>query len=133
MPAHLFLAHFPVALILVGAAADAAGATLRDERLRRFAGALLLLGAGFALLSFFTGQNALSLALMRVGPADERVGLHTQWGGAGVWGLAAAAVLRGFWMKRLDGWRGWAALAAALASAALVVAITLTGSAIAHG
>ncbi len=89
VPAHLWLAHFPVALLLVGAAADAAGAALRDPRVRRFA--------------------------------------------AGAWALAAAGVLRALWRGRLDGARGWIALAAALGSAALVVAIAASGMAISHG
>lgn len=133
MPAHLFVVHFPVALLIVGAAADLAGAALKDAGLRRFAGVLLMLGAAGAVLAFFTGGGALSMAALRVPPGDPRIEAHTQWGGAGVWLLAVAGVLRGLWHRRLDGWQGWAALALALVSAALVVAIAVTGTAISHG
>jgi uncharacterized membrane protein len=45
MPLHLFLAHFPVALLLAGAAADLGGAALRSARPRSFAGVLLTAGS----------------------------------------------------------------------------------------
>jgi uncharacterized membrane protein len=132
VPAHLWLVHFPVALLLLGAAVDAAGAALRGPRVRAFAGALLVLGAAFAVLAFLTGQGALFHAMTRIPPGDPRLDAHAQWGGAGVWALAAAGVLRALWHGRLEGARGWAALAVALFSAALVAAMTLTGAAISH-
>ncbi|HEV2149974.1 MAG TPA: DUF2231 domain-containing protein, partial [Longimicrobiaceae bacterium] len=58
-PLHLLLAHFPVALIVTGAAADVLGALLRRDALRRWAGALLILGGVAALLAMLTGQGAL--------------------------------------------------------------------------
>lgn len=133
MPAHLFLAHFPVALILAGAAADLGGAVARSARTRAFAGVLLMAGGASALLAFFTGGGALAAALAHVAPGDPRIESHQQWGAAGVWLLAGAAMLRAAWRRRLDGARGWLALAAALASAAVVTAITLSGTAIRHG
>ncbi|HEU0053467.1 MAG TPA: DUF2231 domain-containing protein, partial [Longimicrobium sp.] len=89
VPAHLWLAHFPVALLLVGAAADAAGAALRDPRVRRFATVLLVLGAALAVAAFLAGQGALFRVQGRLAPGDPRLDAHTQWGGAGVWALAA--------------------------------------------
>ncbi|HEX6913584.1 MAG TPA: DUF2231 domain-containing protein [Longimicrobium sp.] len=133
MPAHLFLAHFPVALVLTGAAADLGGAVLRSPRVRGFAGVLLIAGGASAFLAFFTGGGALSAALSRVPPGDPRLEAHQQWGAAGVWLLLASAGLRGAWRRRLDGPRGWLALAAALASAAVVTGIALSGAAISHG
>lgn len=133
MPAHLFIVHFPVALILTGAAADLAGAALRSERVRAFAGALLILGGVAAFVAFFTGGGALAAVLSRVTPGDPRLEAHQQWGAAGVWLLVAAAALRAAWRRRLDGARGWIALAAALASAVVVVFIALSGTAISHG
>ena len=131
--AHLLVVHFPVALIVTGAAADLAGAVLGDRRLRSFAGVLLVLGAAAAVLAFLTGQGATMAALARVPPGDPRLDAHAQWGAAVVWPLAAAGVLRALWRDRLEGARGWLLLAAALASAALVVAMALTGAAISHG
>jgi uncharacterized membrane protein len=131
--AHVWLAHFPVALIATGAAADTVGAATRREGLRRGAGALLVLGAAAALLSFLTGQGALMAAAARIGAANPHLEAHTQWGGAGVWPVAALGLLRFAWRKRVDGVHGWLLLAAAVVSAALVLAIVASGLAIAHG
>lgn len=135
MSAHLFIVHFPVALLLSGAAADAIGVAAGRPSLRRHAGALLVLGALAALLAFLTGQGAMSSALLRGTPdaaAMQRLEVHSQWGAVGVWLLAGAGVLRALWRERLQGVRGWVCLAAALGSAALVTAISLSGTAIAH-
>lgn len=133
MPAHLYLAHFPVALVTLGAAADLAGVVMRDPRLRRFGGALIMLGALVAFFTFLTGQNALALALVRVHPGNPAIETHTQWGGAGVWVIVIAGVLRALWRDRLEGPYGWATLAAGLAAAAVVTALAVTGAAISHG
>jgi uncharacterized membrane protein len=133
MTAHLFVSHFPVALLVTGALADLAGTAAGRPDVRRFASALLVLGAAGALLAFFTGQGAVHEVLGRISPVDPRLEVHARWGGAGVWLLAGAGVLRGLWWRRLDGARGWAALAAALASAGVVGAMAYTGAAISHG
>lgn len=133
MPIHLFLAHFPVVLFVVGAGIDAAGAAVGDGARRRLGGQLLIAGALAALLVFFTGQGALSALLMRERPSPELLEAHTQWGGAGVWALVGAGALRAAWRNQLGGTRGWINLAVALAAAALCIAITLSGSAIQHG
>jgi uncharacterized membrane protein len=133
MPPHLFVAHFPVALILAGAAADAGGAIVRSGRARRFAGVLLIAGGASALPAFLTGGGARSAALSRVPPGAPRLEAHQQWGAAGAWLLLGAAGVRAAWRGRMDGVRGWIALAAALASAAAVTTIALSGAAISHG
>ena len=133
MPIHLFLAHFPVALLVVGAAADVLGAATRSEPTRRAAGWLLILGSLAALLAFVSGDGALLRVLARMPPGDPRIEAHTQWGGAGVWVLAVAGVLRALWRDRLTGAHAWATLAAGIASAALVLAIAASGTAISHG
>lgn len=133
MNAHLFLAHFAVALVVTGAAADLVGALSGRERARSFAGVLLMLGGLFALLSFFTGGGALADAAQRVPPGDPRLEAHPQWGAVGTWLLVGGAGLRAAWRRSTGGARGWILLAAALASAAVVTAIALTGHAIAHG
>lgn len=133
MSTHLFLAHFPVALILVGAAADLAGALAGRRPVREFAGVLLVLGGLSALLAFFTGGGALADAMVRVPPGDPRLEAHPQWGAVGTWLLVGGAGLRAAWRRSPGGARGWILLAAALASAAVVTAIALTGHAIAHG
>jgi uncharacterized membrane protein len=133
MARHLFLAHFPIALLVLGAAADLYGAALSSAPARRWAGTLLMAGAVGALLAFLTGQGALPDALTRTPPPYARVEAHTQWGGAGVWLLVGAGALRLAWRRRLSGLHGWALLVAAVGSAALVIAIAATGTAIAHG
>lgn len=133
MPLHLFLVHFPVALLVTGAAADLAGALMRNERVRAWAGVLLVLGGAAAFAAFLTGGDALARALARVPPGDPRLEAHAQWGGAGVWVLAGGAVLRGLWMRKLDGVQGWVLLGVSLVSAVVVVLISLSGSAISHG
>jgi len=134
LPAHLFVVHFPVALVVTGALLDALGALGGRAEARRWGGILLMIGGGAALLAFWTGQGALDrlgggVALL----ASPVVEAHTQWGGAGVWPLAGAGMLRAAWRSRLDGAYGWANLAAALVAALLAVAITLSGVAIRHG
>lgn len=133
MPAHLFLAHFPLALLVVGAAADAVGVAVGSMPVRRWAGVLLMLGAAAALLAFLTGSGALSDLLGRVPPGHPRIEAHTQWGGAGIWLLVGTGMLRAVWREHLSGPRGWVCLAAALVSALLVVAVSLSGTAISHG
>jgi uncharacterized membrane protein len=132
MPLHLFIAHFPLALILVGAVADAIGVVSGIERIRSWAGALLMLGAFAALLAFLTGAGATSIALSRPRPEYQLVATHSQWGGAAIWPIVGAGLLRGLWRNRLQGIRGWVNLAAAILSAVLVFLISATGVAISH-
>jgi uncharacterized membrane protein len=133
MPLHIFLAHFPFALILVGAAADTIGTVLQKERIRVWAGSALMLGSFFAVLAFLTGQRAMSYVLSQPQPPYQLVADHSQWGGAGLWVLVGAGVLRGLWRRRLTGLHGWGLLALAILSAVLIVFISATGTAITHG
>jgi len=132
MAAHHWIVHFPLALLVTGAGADLVGVATRDERLRRWATPLLVLGAAAALLAFFTGQGA--MMMLQGGPASaEGVEAHTRWGATAVWPLALAGGLRLAWRRRLAGAHGWALLAAGLVSTILVVAIAGTGMAVGHG
>ena len=133
MSLHLFVVHFPVALLVAGAAADLAGAALGSARMRAWGGAALVAGGAFALLAFLTGGGALQQAAARLGPVDPRVEAHQQLGAVSAWVLAGLAALRAAWMRDLRGARGWLAAAAALAMAALAVAVTLSGQAVSHG
>jgi uncharacterized membrane protein len=132
MPLHLFIVHFPLALILVGAVADVIGSASGSERMRSWAGALLMIGSFTALLAFLTGAGATSIALSRPQPEFQLVATHSQWGGAAIWPIAGAGILRGLWRNRLQGIRGWVNLAAAVLSAFLVFMISATGVAISH-
>jgi uncharacterized membrane protein len=133
VPLHLFVAHLPFALILVGAGVDLWGALARNPERRRWGGFLLMLGAFGALLAFFTGQGAIAYSFGRARPDFAAVEAHTQWAGAAVWPIVIAGGLRVAWRRRLDGVHGWITLAAGLLSALLIVGITMSGLAIAHG
>lgn len=129
---HLFLAHFPVALLVAGAGAELLGVLFRHRELRRWAGWLLVLGAVGAVLAWSTGEGARQEVLARPGPPWERLEAHTRWGGAGVWALVGAGALRAAWRHHLEGPRGWILAALALLSALLVGAIANSGTAISH-
>ena len=133
MPLHLFIVHFPVALLVTGAGADLVGALTRNERVRAWAGWLLVLGGVMAFAAFLTGGDAMARAMIRIPAGDPRLEAHAQWGGAGVWLLAGGAVLRALWRERLEGAQGWLLLGVALLSAAAAVSISLSGTAISHG
>ena len=133
MPLHLFVVHFPVALFVVAAVTDAFGAATENLAIRRGAGALLILGGVLTLLAFLTGQDALQAVIERFPIGSTRLEAHTQWGAVGTWVLGGLALLRALWRDRLDGPYGWVNLAAALLAGAVVIGITLSGSAISHG
>jgi uncharacterized membrane protein len=133
MPLHVFVVHFPLALILVGAAGDLVGAGLQSDRIRTWAGSLLILGSAAALLAFLTGAGAESAALSMPQPDRSLIETHSQWGGAAIWPVVGAGVLRVMWRRQLQGPHGWATLAAGVLSAALVIGISASGVAISHG
>jgi uncharacterized membrane protein len=130
--AHHWVVHVPLALLLLGAVADAVGAASQEPRLRRWATPLLVLGAAASLLAFLTGQGALLMVQARhIG--DVRLESHAQWGGSAVWPIAVAGALRLAWRERLSGPRGGALLVAAIASAALATLVSRSGLLLAHG
>lgn len=132
MPVHLLLSHFPIVLFVLGATLDVVGALTGRPPARRAAGWMLILGAGLAFAAFLTGQGALMRALGANPPDPTAVEMHTRWGGAGVWVLAIAGVTRALWRERFTGVHGWVNVLVALVGAGLVVAITVTGTAIRH-
>lgn len=133
MNAHLFIIHFPVALIVLGAAAELAGVGLGDRALRVRAGQLLIIGGIAAFLAFVTGEGA-KLAAINSGELDLlRLTAHEQWASVGAWALLGAAVARAMWRHTFEGAMGWVNLAIAMTAAALVVAITLSGTVVRHG
>jgi uncharacterized membrane protein len=130
---HLFIIHFPIAFIVLGAFLDLTGVALDDRALRIRGGQLLLLGAAASFLAFATGEGAklmvLSVATISL-PALEN---HQQWGSVGTWGLVGAALLRTLWRNRLAGLHGWLNLAIISAAAVLVIFMTISGTMIRHG
>jgi uncharacterized membrane protein len=133
VPTHLWVAHVPFTLILVGTLFDLIGTARRDEAQRRWGGALLMVGAFAALAAFFTGQGAIPFAFARPQANYAAIEAHTQWGGVGVWLLAIGGGLRAAWRHHLYGIYGWINLGIALVSSLLIIAITYSGLGIAHG
>lgn len=132
MPLHLLISHFPIALLVVGAAVDVWGAIAGSESARRTGGGLLMGGSLAAVLAFLTGGDALAQLMARSPAGGPAVDAHVQWGGAGVWLLAGAGMIRALWRDRTRSPYSWITLAAGVASAVLVVVISLSGTALAH-
>lgn len=133
MAAHLFIIHFPVALILLGALADLAGLALNDRALRLRAGQLIIIGGIAAFLAFVTGEGAKIVVLNSPQIDVARIAAHEQWGSVGTWALLGTSIVRAMWRTRFDSWYGWANLVIGVGAAALVIAITLSGTFIRHG
>jgi uncharacterized membrane protein len=133
VPAHLFVAHTPLVLVVLGAVVDLVGAATGQDAWRRWATPLLIIGAAAAVVAFATGQGAAAHAFARPSPQFARIDVHAQLGGAAVWVLVIMGGLRAIWRNRLHGLHGWINLAASALAAALVIAITYSGLAIAHG
>jgi uncharacterized membrane protein len=132
LPTHLYIAHAPIGLVVLGAGADLLGVLLRREDLRRWASSLVILGGAGAVLAFLTGSGALATMALRSSLEAERVAHHTQWASVGVWVVALATLARLRWRRALNGGTGWAALAAAIMAAAVMIGIMLSGMAINH-
>lgn len=133
MSAHLFIVHFPVAVILIGALADLAGLGLADRALRYRGGQLLIIGGFAAFLAFVTGEGAKIIALNAPAIDVGRIAAHEQWGSVGTWVLLGIAIVRTMWRNRLDGPMGWLNLVLAAGATVLVIGITLSGTMVRHG
>jgi uncharacterized membrane protein len=133
MTAHLFIVHFPVSLIFIGALLDIIGHGIAERDVRRWAGRLFMMGAAAAFLAFATGENAKLVAIGAPSVDLMQLQAHQQWGSVGAWGLAIAGALRALWRERLDGLFGWLNLAIVIAGSGIVLGITLTGTLIRHG
>lgn len=132
MSLHLFVIHFPVAFLVLATFADVAGIGLGDRDLREWAWRLLLLGAVASFIAIGTGDGARLNAAV-TGPLDPaRFATHEMWGGAGIWAVAAAALLRTLWRHRGGVLFTWLNLLLLLAAMAVVVGITITGTLVRH-
>lgn len=133
MSLHLFVIHFPVALLLLALVTDLAGMGLRDAQLREWSWRLLLLGAVMAFIAVGTGDGARMNAASSGALVAERLAAHEMWGGAGIWAIAGAALLRTLWRRREGLAFSILNLALLMAATGVVVAITLTGTLVRHG
>lgn len=132
MTAHLFIVHFPIALLMIGALADLAGVGLGDRALRLRAGQLIIIGGIAAFLAFVTGEGAKIAGLSSPEVDVAGIVLHEEWGAVGTWALLGIALARAMWRTRFDGVMGWVLLALGLGGAALATAITITGTLVRH-
>lgn len=133
MSSHLFIIHFPIALILAGAVIDLVGIALGDREVRGWGGILLMAGGVAAFLAFATGEGA-RMAAIGTGEIDlVRMEVHQQWGSVGAWVLLLIAFLRALWRRRLEGVHGWLNLGLATIAVVVVIATTVTGTLVRHG
>jgi uncharacterized membrane protein len=133
VPIHLYVAHAPLVLIVLGAVVDLLGVLTGKEQWRRWATPVLVIGAGAAVAAFATGQGAVAHAFARPSPRFAEIDVHAQLGGAAVWLLVVMGAVRVVWRRHTVGLYGWINLAAAVLAAMLVLFLTSTGLAIAHG
>ncbi len=133
MSLHLFIIHFPIALLLLAVLVDLAGLALRDRSLHEWAWGLLLLGAVMAFIALGTGDGARMNAAGSGTLDAERLSVHEMWGGAGIWVIAGAALLRTLWRRREGAAFGFLNLALLACAAAVVVGITVSGTLVRHG
>lgn len=132
MNAHLIVIHFPISLVFVAATLDLLGVALENRSLRDWCWRFLLAGAFAVLLAFVTGEGA-KLDALSSGEIDfQQLEVHQQWGSVGIWAVIGAALLRTLWRNRTTGAHGWLNLAVILLTAALLVAITVSGTMVRH-
>ena len=133
MAAHLFIVHFPVALLLFGALTDLGATAMGNNALRMRGGQLIIAGGIAAFLAFVTGEGAKIVALNTTEVDLAALATHEQWGSVATWALLGVAIVRAMWRNRFEGPIAWLHLGLAVAAAALVTFITLSGTAVRHG
>jgi uncharacterized membrane protein len=132
MSPHLFLIHFPVAFVIVAAVLDAFGISTGNRSVRDWSWRFLLLGAIAVFAAFATGEGAKLNAGSSGAISFPNLELHQQWGSVGLWAIIGAALLRTLWRHRLNGPFSIVNLAIVVLAAALVIGMTLTGTAVRH-
>ena len=130
------MVHFALAFAVCGALAEVAGILLGKERLERFGGTLVLLGAAAVVLAVATGYLAANTApgLME-GVPSAALDRHERLALLGAGTLLVLVVWKGIGGGRIaPGRRRWYALALILAAALLLWAALLGGRLVyAHG
>ena len=132
MNAHLFIVHFPVSLVVVATLLDLIGVGMNDRALREWGGRFLLATAVAVFLAFATADGAVLAALSSGAVDAARIERHQEWGSVGVWVIIGFALLRTLWRDRLSGLFGWINLALLLGATGLLIAITVSGTAVRH-
>ncbi len=89
---HAMLVHFPIALLLVGFAAEIAGFITKKEFFHQVGFGLLLLGAAGAVLAYFTGDAAGEG--LEEGVLAQAVGLHEAAAARTLWAVLLAMAVR---------------------------------------
>ncbi len=128
-PLHPAIVHFPIVLILLGAAAAIVAAVWRGGHLPYFAAVLLLLGALGAWLAVETGESSGGLLENVTAQAESLVDAHETWAKRtlAVTLLAAAAAVGSVVVGRWPRLAQAVAVAAAVAACAAAYAVYETG------
>lgn len=90
---HPLIVHFPIALVIVAALADALALVMR-QRPYRVAAAALYAAAGVGALAAFLTGNAAEESVMLAGEAVGAVNAHAQWAVWTVWALGLYGLAR---------------------------------------
>lgn len=133
MAPHLFIIHFPVALIVAGAFLELVGVALSDSSYRVWGSRFIIAGGVAAFLGFLSGEGAKLNALSSSEIGAAALESHQQWGSVGAWALLVIAILRSMWRNRFDGAMAWVNGGLALVAVALVIGITISGTMVRHG
>lgn len=76
---HPLLVHFPIAIFITGIVADAAYLFLKKEWLRRSVASLFVLAALAALVTYFSGKQAIDMVSVPL-RAELTASHHADWG-----------------------------------------------------
>jgi len=120
-PLHPAVVHFPIALLLLGAAVAGLAIFVRRWHLPLFAALLLSLGAAGAVVAVATGENEEEVVEHAIPSAEPLLEEHARWGDmARNLGLAAAAlaVVAAFFVSKPFFGRAFSVLTALVAFAA---------------
>jgi uncharacterized membrane protein len=128
-PLHPAVVHFPIVLILLGAAAAIVAAFWRGGRLPRFAAVLLALGALGAWAAVESGESSGGLLESGSPQMETLVDAHEMWAKRtlGITVLAAVAAVAAVLVRRWPRYARGVAVVAAVASAAAAYAVYETG------
>lgn len=133
--AHLFLVHFPIALLLASVLFEVIGHLRQREDMQKAGYYTLVLGCVGAVLAAVTGLGArqsLSEMLTRRPGAAEALNAHTVAGLAVTVLFMVLLLWRTFGRRTLQGSAWWGYMVLALAGSAAVVVTGFSGGTLAH-
>ncbi len=122
---HPMIVHFPIALLIVGLLADAAGLFSKKEFFSKAGFYLLILGTIGVIAAYFSG-NLAGDGVTEAGPLKQALETHEDAAGLSIWLMSAAALVRIAFVavKKYSGSLKWVAFALFLIG---VLSIARTG------